>query len=112
MLCRRRRRKRQEEHRAEPVPVSFPVFDIRVSDDGFPLTGRRYSGYLAEVLRRQEEGVAQDVVMVAYRQATLALNHAQGTPKVNTADELEVYTLNLLLGTVRDVGGELRFFPA
>jgi hypothetical protein len=114
-MCRRLRHKRarQEEPKpVEPRPVSLPVLDIRVLDDGFPLTGRRYAGYLAEVLRRQDAGIAQDTVTVWHRRPAAGANYAQGTPRVNTAGELEIYQVESLLGTVRSMDGKLHFFPA
>jgi hypothetical protein len=106
------RQKRRQEEPVEPRPVSFPVIDIRVSDDGFTLTGRRYAGYLAEVLKRQSAGIAQDVVTIWHLRPDVTSTHTRGMPKVNTAGELEIYEIECLRGTVRSTDGALRFFPA
>lgn len=107
---RHKRDNREKPIPVEPQPVNFPVIDIRVVDDGFSLAGHRYAGYLAEVLRRQDAGIAQDRVTIWHRQSFTT--HVHGLPRINTAGELEIYQVEGLQGTVRHVDGRLHFFPA
>jgi hypothetical protein len=106
------RKRRQEESTGSQPDTMFLVFDIRVSDDGTSLTGRRYAGYLAEVERRQETGKAQDEVTIWHRQPGVV--YTLGTPRVNTAKELEVISDDgQVLGVVREMNEQqLYYFPA
>ena len=106
-----RKRRRQQEKPALSGPASFRVTAIRVSDDGLSLTGPRYAGYIAEVRRRQNEGIAQDMVTIWWCKRPPLPTYTLGMPRVNTTGELEVLGGERLLGTVRLVDDMLRFFP-
>ncbi len=97
------------ESQAQLLPVRYEVRDIRVSDDGLTLTGRRYAGYHREVNRRQEAGVKQDEVSVWTNQEGRA--YVIGLPRINEAGELEILDGDKLIGTVRNVDGTFYFYP-
>jgi hypothetical protein len=95
---------------AETSPTRYHAKSIRVPDDGFTLTGRRYAGYHREVTRRQAAGIAQDDVYVWTDRESQA--YVKGTPRVNEAGELEILNGEKLIGTVRLSDGALYFYPA
>jgi hypothetical protein len=108
---RRRRQKSTEpgESPAETPPTRHVIRDIRVSDDGFGLAGRRYAGYHREVTRRHEAGITQDEASVWTDQEGRA--YVRGTPRINDAGELELLDGEKPIGTVRNVDGALYFYP-
>ena len=109
---RRRRQKKTGpgESPVETLPTRHLVRDIRVSDDGFGLTGRRYAGYHQEVARRQEAGITQDEVSIWTNREGWA--YVRGTPRINDAGELEILDGDKLIGTVRLSDGALYFYPS
>jgi len=104
------RRKKPDETPAaeEQAPVSFLVVDIRVPDDGHSLTGRRYAGFVREIEERQMMSVAQDEVTIWLKR--LNEQFVSGTPRIN-GEDLEILNDEKVLGAVRTVDGQLRYFP-
>lgn len=110
--CWRRRQRKSSgpgKNQVKPLPIRYWVRDIRVSDDGFGLAGRRYDGFHREVARRQAVGSKQDEVSVWINQEGRA--YVKGTPRVNSAGELEILDGGKLIGTVRLSDGALYFYP-
>ena len=111
--CRRlRRRDRAAQPISDPAPVMLRISAITVVEDGFPLTGRRYAGFIAEVHRRQALGKPQDTVTVWHPQDAGGY-HTAGIPRINDQGDLEILSSedDQRLGTVQEVDGALCFFP-
>lgn len=102
--------RRSGESQVKPLPTLHQILDIRVPDDGFTLTGRRYAEFHREVARRQKTGDAQDEVSVWFRLDS-GQTYITGNPRINDADELEILDGETLIGTVRKVSGALYFYP-
>lgn len=105
----RRKKTGSGESPAETLLIRYEVRDIRVSDDGFGLVGRRYAGFHREVARRQEADITQDEVSVWTGKEGQA--YVKGSPRINEADELEILDGDKLIGTVRLSDGALYFYP-
>ncbi len=111
--CWRRRQckpNRSGESQIKPLPTQHLILDIRVPDDGFTLTGRRYAGFHREVARRQKAGNTQDEVSVWFRLES-GQTYIKGSPRINDADELEILDGETPIGTVRKMSGALYFYP-
>jgi hypothetical protein len=113
-MCLRRWKKQSSRDKGpDPGPTGHVVIDIRVPDDGFTLTGRRYPAYIAEVKRRQDTGAAQVEVTVWHRHPDNDFaDMTVGLPRIDKKGDLEILTRGKAAGTVRKVGGHLRYFPS